>query len=115
MFFGGNVIRLANRLRSPSIHSRNMHLLFNKALVSGQWIAASDNAELSVLNPANGVVIGKVPDLGVDDVKRVIDAAHTTFHSDEWRSMTAKERSGLLKVSVPLRCIDCSPLICFLL
>lgn len=99
MFFGGNVIRIASHLRSTSIRSRNMHLLLNKALVNGQWISASTNEELPVLNPANGIVIGHVPNLNADDVQKAIDAAHKTFHSDEWSSLTAKERSGLLKVS----------------
>lgn len=99
MFFAGNVIRTAIRLRSPLIFSRNMHLLLNKALVGGQWVSGSTNEELPVLNPANGVVIGHVPNLNADDVQNAINAAHDTFHNDEWSSLTAKERSGLLKVS----------------
>lgn len=76
-----------------------MHLLLNRALVNGQWVSGSTNEELPVTNPANGSVIGHVPNLNADDVQKAINAAHDTFHSDEWRSLTAKERSGLLKVS----------------
>lgn len=99
MFFAGNVICIARRLRSTTISKRNMHLLLNKALVNGQWVSGSTNEELPVLNPANGSVIGHVPNLSADDVQKAINAAHDTFHSDEWSSLTAKERSGLLKVS----------------
>lgn len=77
-----------------------MHLLLNKALINGEWVSATSNEELQVLNPANGSVIGSVPDLSVDDVNQAINAAHTAFHSNEWGSLTAKERSGLLKVRI---------------
>lgn len=99
MFFGGNVIRFASHFRSPAILARNMHLLLNKTLINGQWVSASSNEEFPVLNPANGAVIGHVPDLNANDVQTAIDAAHEAFYSDEWSSLTAKERSGLLKVS----------------
>lgn len=100
MFLSRTVIRFASRAQSPLICRRNMHLLLNKALVNGQWVSGSTNEELPVLNPANGSVIGHVPNLTTDDVQNAINAAHATFHSDEWSSLTAKERSGLLKVSV---------------
>lgn len=99
MFNGFNVICIARRLQSQPILNRKMHLLLNKALVNGQWVSGSTNEELPVLNPANGTVIGHVPNLSADDVQKAINAAHDTFHSDEWSSLTAKERSGLLKVS----------------
>lgn len=85
---------------------RNMHLLLNKALINGEWISAKSNAELPVINPANGSIVGHVPDLDVSDVQNAIDAAHKTFHSDEWSSLTAKERSTLLKVSVSIFAFD---------
>lgn len=75
-----------------------MHLLLNKTLINGEWVAASSNAELPVINPANGSIVGHVPDLDVTDVQKAIDAAHTAFYSNEWSTLTAKERSALLKV-----------------
>lgn len=79
---------------------RNMHLLFNKVLINGEWLAASSNEELPVFNPANGSVIGHVPDLNTEDVQTAIDSAYNAFQSEEWSSLTAKERSGLLKVCI---------------
>lgn len=99
----------ANRMHSfnqigrvwwQSDFKRNMHLLLNKALINGEWVSAESQAELPVINPANGSIVGHVPDLDVNDVRNAIDAAHKTFHSDEWSSLTAKERSALLKVSL---------------
>lgn len=85
---------------------RNMHLLLNKTLVNGEWISAKSNAELTVINPANGSIVGQVPDLDANDVEQAIDGAHKAFHSEEWSSLTAKERSALLKVSVLLFEVD---------
>lgn len=110
----GNVSRLlvtANRLpllkRSGYVWGtseirRNMHLLLNKALINGEWVSAKSNEQLPILNPANGETIGTVPDLSVQEVNQAIDAAHAAFHSTEWRSLTAKERAGLLKVRIIL-------------
>lgn len=88
-----------NRCLWQSDFQRNMStLLLNKTLINGEWVSAASNAEVPVTNPANGSIVGHVPDLDVSDVQKAIDAAHTTFHSNEWSALTAKERSGLLKV-----------------
>lgn len=79
---------------------RNMHLLLNKTLINGEWVSSSSNTELAVINPANGSIVGHVPDLEVSDVHKAIDSAYKAFHSDEWTSLTAKERSALLKVCI---------------
>lgn len=109
IFQASRLIITANHLHSlkrinsvwlQSDFRRNMHLLLNKTLINGEWVSATSNAELAVTNPANGSIVGHVPDLDVDDVHKAIDAAHTTFHSDEWTSLTAKERSTLLKVCI---------------
>lgn len=88
-----------NRLTASFDIQRKMHLLLNKNLINGQWVAAANNEQVSVLNPVDNAVIGEVPDLSASDVQSAIDAAYEAFHGDEWGSLTAKERSGLLKVS----------------
>lgn len=77
-----------------------MHLLLNKAFVNGEWVAAKSQQKFDVLNPANGSIVGQVPDLDASDVGEAIDAAHTAFYSAEWSALTAKERSTLLKVRI---------------
>lgn len=74
-----------------------MHLRPNKTLVNGQWIGSARNAELSVLNPADGANVGTVPDMDADDTQRAIDAASAAFKSPGWQALTAKDRAGLLK------------------
>lgn len=79
---------------------RMMHsLVKNQAFVNGKWTDASDNKRFNVTNPANQKIVGEVPDMNAGDVQKAIDAAYETFHSKGWQNTTAKERSGLLKVS----------------
>lgn len=77
---------------------REMHLIPNKTLINGNWIAAASNKEFAVLNPVNGVNVGNVPDMGAADTQKAIDAASVAFHSPQWTGLTAKDRSNLLKV-----------------
>lgn len=43
-----------------------------------------------VTNPANGDVIGEVPDFGSEDTKKAIDAAYKAFYT--WKKTTARVR-----------------------
>lgn len=79
---------------------REMHLLLNKALINGNWVSADDNKVLTVLNPADGSTVGNVPDMTVNETQKAIEAANAAFHSEQWTNLTAKDRSGLLKVSL---------------
>ncbi|XP_020818362.1 uncharacterized protein LOC110191764 [Drosophila serrata] len=72
-------------------------LLQDKALVDGVWVGSSDASTFEVRNPASGEVIGKVPNMTVADAQKAINAAKQAFESKEWRSLTAKDRSNLLK------------------
>jgi delta 1-pyrroline-5-carboxylate dehydrogenase len=79
---------------------RMMHsLIKNQAYVNGKWINAGDNKSFNVTNPANQKVVGEVPDMNASDVQKAIDSAYDAFHSKAWQNTTAKDRSGLLKVS----------------
>ncbi|XP_016997318.2 glutarate-semialdehyde dehydrogenase [Drosophila takahashii] len=73
-------------------------LIQDKALVDGNWVDSSNSKEtFEVRNPVNGAVIGKVPNMTVADAQKAIDAAKQAYESKEWRSLTAKDRSNLLK------------------
>lgn len=85
-------------LVKSGVDCREMHLVPDKTLINGKWIAATDNKLLAVLNPANGQNVGNVPDMGVADTQTAIEAANTAFHSVQWNGLTAKDRSNLLKV-----------------
>ena len=70
-------------------------LLKHSALIGGQWVKAKSGSEFSVINPATGKEIAKVPNLSADDVKEAIRASEKSFL--EWRSITGKDRAAILR------------------
>lgn len=75
-----------------------IHLQPNTTLVNGQWIGAHDCKQFAVLNPATGETVANVPDMGEVDTQHAIESARAAFVSPGWSNLSAKERSGLLKV-----------------
>ncbi len=66
-----------------------------KILINGKWTSGSSGETVNVINPATGDILGNVPNIGEDDTKSAIQAAHDAFKL--WSKVTAKERSELLK------------------
>ena len=69
-------------------------LMREQILIGGQWIDAEGGATVSVMNPSNGDLLGTVPDAGVAETRRAIEAASKAFPA--WRAKTAAERAALL-------------------
>ena len=69
-------------------------LLATKAYVSGEWIFADDGSTFDVVNPSRGDVVTSLPDLGISETKRGIEAAKIA--QKDWAKRTAKERSEIL-------------------
>ena len=69
-------------------------LLCNRALVGGAWVEADDGSAFAVTNPARGEDIGNVPDLGLDETRRAIDAAAAA--QPAWAARTGKDRAAIL-------------------
>ena len=63
--------------------------------INGDWCDAASGKAFEVLNPANGSVIGQVPDGGADDAQRAITAADRAF--DSWSRTTAYHRAEILQ------------------
>jgi succinate-semialdehyde dehydrogenase / glutarate-semialdehyde dehydrogenase len=63
------------------------------AYIGGEWVTGG--ATLAVRNPANGDVIGHIPDLGADATHRAIAAAEAAL--PQWRAWPAAKRSSLLE------------------
>lgn len=74
---------------------RKMHLLSKKAYINGEWATAVNEKVFPVINPANGTVIGEVPDMDIHDTQKAITAAASAFKT--WKLTTAKERAVLLR------------------
>src|SRR6266850_1893902 len=63
------------------------------AYIGGAWVM--DGSALPVRNPANGEIVGTIPDVGADGTRRAIDAAQAAF--PQWRALPAARRSALLE------------------
>jgi succinate-semialdehyde dehydrogenase/glutarate-semialdehyde dehydrogenase len=70
-------------------------LLPDAALVDGRWIYADDDGVFDVDDPATGSVISRIPNLGVGETRRAIDAAHAA--QPAWAGRTAADRARILR------------------
>ena len=61
------------------------------ALIDGEWLARAD---MEVLDPATGAVLGRMPDCTAAETQRAIAAAETAMKA--WKARTHAERADLL-------------------
>ena len=71
------------------------HLLKNRCLIDGRWVDADSGDRLEITDPASGRVIGTVPAMGAEEIRRAIAAADAAWHP--WRERTAGDRAGILR------------------
>jgi len=83
-----DVTNLSSFLNDPS-------LLCDKAYIAGEWIDADDATTFPVTNPARGDTLVNVPDLGLAETRRAIEAARIS--QKEWAARTGKERAAILR------------------
>ena len=74
---------------------KDTKLLRQKCYVNGDWTEAINKTTYVVRNPANNNILANVPDFGVEETRKAIDAANNAL--PRWRKKTAKERSQLLR------------------
>lgn len=82
-------------MTADDLRLQDPQLLCDRAFIGGEWQAAADGRTLAVNNPADGALIGRVPDLGAGETRAAIEAAHRAFPG--WRAKTAKERAAALR------------------
>jgi succinate-semialdehyde dehydrogenase/glutarate-semialdehyde dehydrogenase len=70
-------------------------LLRNRSYLNGEWIDADSGLRFDVDNPADGGVVGNVPDCGASETRRAVEAASAALPA--WRALTAKQRSAHLR------------------
>jgi succinate-semialdehyde dehydrogenase/glutarate-semialdehyde dehydrogenase len=70
-------------------------LFRTQCYIDGAWVDADDKSTITVLNPADGNVVGTVPRMGAAEARRAVEAANAAWPA--WRSKTAKERAALLR------------------
>jgi succinate-semialdehyde dehydrogenase / glutarate-semialdehyde dehydrogenase len=82
-----------NTAGAPAL--KDPDLFRQQAYIDGAWVDADSKAAFNVTNPANGSVIGTVPDMGAAETRRAIEAANAAWPA--WRTKTAKERAAILR------------------
>ena len=79
----------------PGLQLKDSSLFRQQCYVDGKWVDADSKATLDVHNPADGSLIGTVPNMGGAETKRAIEAANAAWPA--WRVKTAKERAIILR------------------
>jgi succinate-semialdehyde dehydrogenase/glutarate-semialdehyde dehydrogenase len=66
-------------------------LFKSQGYINGKWVDAKSSKTFEVHNPANGALIGRVPEMGtVEETEEAIKVAKTAFN--EWRNTSPKVR-----------------------
>ena len=76
------------KLKDPSLWKE-------RGFIAGEWRAADSQATTEIRNPANGELLGTVPDMGAAEARRAIEAAHGAFAA--WSKKTAGERARIMR------------------
>ena len=74
---------------------KDANLFRDRCLVDGAWIEADSRGRIKVDNPADGSLVGTVPECGATETRRAIDAANAALPA--WRGLLAKERAAILR------------------
>ncbi len=77
---------------SPLSLLKDPSLLVTDALINGQWVKGA--SRFDVLDPATGLKLADVANLGPQDAESAIAAANAAWPA--WRSLTAKQRHAIL-------------------
>lgn len=67
-----------------------------RMLIGDAWCTAEQGGVLQIRNPADGALVGTVPDATPEDAGRIVSAAQAA--QPGWAARLAGERSGLLRV-----------------
>ena len=69
----------------------------HRLLIGSERPEAADGRTFATLDPATGREIARVPQAGVQDVERAVQAARAAFDDGPWASMPAAGREGLMR------------------
>ena len=82
-----------DRIAIPAL--KDPRLFRDRAYVDGAWVEADSKARFDVDNPADGSILGSVPDMRGAETRRAIEAASAALPA--WRALPARERSRILR------------------
>jgi succinate-semialdehyde dehydrogenase/glutarate-semialdehyde dehydrogenase len=81
--------------RSALAKLKDPTLFKDRNYIDGQWVEADNKSRIDVDNPADGSIVGTVPNAGVDETQRAIAAAKNA--QPAWAKLCARERSAILR------------------
>ncbi len=64
--------------------------------INGEFTDAASAKTLDIVNPATGMVIGRLADAGAIDVDRAVNAAQAAFNDGKWSRASIHERARVL-------------------
>lgn len=79
----------------PTLNLTDTGLLKTQCFINGQWLPADSGDTLTVTDPASGASVAEVADAGAAETERAVAAAQQAL--PQWRALTAKQRSQLLR------------------
>lgn len=72
----------------------NANLFRDTCYINGNWVKAEAGKVIPVFNPANGELLGEIPDCGKVETIKAIEAASHAW--PKWKNLTAKQRADLM-------------------
>jgi succinate-semialdehyde dehydrogenase/glutarate-semialdehyde dehydrogenase len=88
-------MRLMSNEIGSTLKLNNPALFKSQAYINGTWEDADDGSTFTVSNPADGAILTSMPNQGVAETRRAIEAANAAW--PQWRNKTAKERAAILR------------------
>src|SRR5438128_868277 len=64
--------------------------------INGEYVKATSNATIDVIDPSTTDVIAKTPDANAADVDAAVQAARRAFDEGPWKDTTAQDRGRVL-------------------
>lgn len=64
--------------------------------INGEFVNAASGATFGTYNPATEELITEVPEAGLEDVNRAVEAARNAFDHGPWRMTSGHERSKMI-------------------
>jgi len=76
-------------------HLQDESLFRTSAYVNGEWVGEGAHGVRALHNPSTGQKLADIPQLGIEQVRAAIEAAHAAL--PQWRARSGKERSIILR------------------
>lgn len=81
---------------TTAVGTNDAALRTTQLYIGGDWVDATSDEHIDVINPATEEVFGRAPQASIADVDRAVGAARRAFEEGPWPRMSPRERSDVL-------------------